>query len=256
MIRIYRSSQTNVYFNLAMELYLLRIVEAVSDNVLLYFWRNENAVVLGRNQDAFLECNMVNAEKCSTQVARRITGGGAVFHDLGNLNFSVILPRLMYDRDMVTKVLVTAFRKMGIESEASGRNDILACGRKFSGCAFYTNPRAGLYHGTVLIDTNFGRMKELLTVSQEKLARHGIASVESRVVNLREIKPGITIEKVQEALKNEFVEAFGGKPSEMELSAEATKECKEIETLYRSRSWIFSCDESLLKELDKYNAIC
>ena len=142
-------------------------------------------------------------------LARRLSGGGAVFHDLGNLNFTFLVPAEDYDVARQLAVIAEACRSLGIGTETSGRNDLLADGRKFSGNAFYQSGTNHYHHGTLLVDVDTERMGRYLSPSQAKLAAKGVSSVRSRVVNLRELRRDLTIPMLREALTGAFSQVYG-----------------------------------------------
>ena len=129
-LKLYRGQSFDPFFNLAVEEYLLQNTD--EGCCTLYLWQNQNTVVIGRNQNAFKECRTTLLEDEGGKLARRLSGGGAVFHDLGNLNFTFLVPTADYDLDKQLKVIELACEKLGVKVERSGRNDILADGRKFS----------------------------------------------------------------------------------------------------------------------------
>ena len=134
---IYISEDYNPYENLAKEKLLLDGV--TEDEMLLYLWQNKNTVVVGKNQNAYAECPVELLKKEGISLARRLSGGGAVFHDLGNLNFTFISSSENQSTENNLKIIALACKMAGIETSVSGRNDILAMGRKFSGNAFYNS---------------------------------------------------------------------------------------------------------------------
>ena len=204
----FRASGTDPGINLATEEYLLRLNEELG-SAILYLWQNKDTVVIGRNQNAYNECNVEYVRRNDIKIVRRLTGGGAVYHDLGNLNYSMILPLALHDITRSTGVVINAFKSLGIEAKATGRNDICINDRKISGNAYYSNDLVGLHHGTVLYRADSERMEAVLNVSEKKLAGHGIESVRSRVCDIVSIKPDISLEDICMALMGSFKEVYG-----------------------------------------------
>ncbi len=201
------------YDNLALEEYLLHYVKA--GQCILYLWQNEKTVVIGRNQNAWKECKVSELEEDGGRLARRLSGGGAVFHDLGNLNFTFLVNKEDYDLDKQLSVILQAVRNLGLEAEKSGRNDITVDGRKFSGNAFYTEGIKSYHHGTILINVDMERLSRYLNVSKEKLSSKGVSSVKSRVVNLSEYKKDLTIDRMRRELITAFGQVYQANPIEM-----------------------------------------
>lgn len=133
--KIVYSHSYDPWFNLAVEEYLLNHVH--DHEVILYLWQNDQTVVIGRNQNAWKECAWEQLEKDGGKLARRLSGGGAVFHDLGNLNFTFLTTKKHYELERQLSVILQALRKLGVNAEFSGRNDLMLDGRKFSGHAYY-----------------------------------------------------------------------------------------------------------------------
>ena len=153
-------------------------------------------------------------------LARRISGGGAVYHDLGNLNFTFISKEKSSDIKRQIEVIRAAVESFGINAQFSGRNDILCDGRKFSGHAFYSEDGNCFHHGTLMIDVDKSMLGKLLRPSRLKLEAKGITSVKSRVVNLSEICSNITAENMIEALKDSFESEYGELQEYIEYSRE------------------------------------
>ena len=198
------SNQTNPYWNIAVENYLVEHAEGI----VLYLWRNRRTVVIGQNQNPFGECNVEALEADGGYLMRRKTGGGAVYHDDGNLNFSFVVPKALYDQQRQFRVIQRAVESFGLHTELSGRNDILCEGRKFSGNAFSKGRFNDLHHGTILIKGNMEDLARYLKPKPAKLQKHGVSSVQSRVVNLSELNAGITTDSLGPRLKDAFVEEY------------------------------------------------
>lgn len=203
----FQTAGTDPYENLAVEQYLLESIEP--DTCILYLWQNENTVVIGRNQNAWKECRTSLLEEDGGHLARRLSGGGAVFHDLGNLNFTFLMREEDYDLDRQLSVIQTACCSLGLQTERSGRNDVLAGGRKFSGNAFYHRKGKAYHHGTLLVSADEARMGRYLSPSKAKLQAKGVDSVRSRVVNLSSLRPGLTCAQMAQAMRAAFGQVYG-----------------------------------------------
>ena len=198
------SDQTEPYWNIAVENFLVESAECV----MLYLWRNRRTVVIGQNQNPYSEVNVEALEADGGFLMRRKTGGGAVYHDDGNLNFSFVVPKALYDQQRQFSVIQRAVESFGLHTELSGRNDILAEGRKFSGNAFSKGRVNDLHHGTLLISGDMSDLAHYLKPKPAKLQKHGVASVRSRVVNLAELNPAITPESIAPRLKEAFLSEY------------------------------------------------
>jgi lipoate-protein ligase A len=191
------------------------LVERIADGeYIIYFWTNKDTIVVGRNQCAYDQFNRKAVEKDGIKIARRLSGGGAVYHDINNLNFSFIMNTTEFDRNSGYDIMISAMRGLGIDAVKSGRNDIIADGKKFSGNAFLSKGNIFCHHGTVLIDTDKEKMEKYLNVPSDKLAGKGVRSVKSRVVNLAELDPEIGKESVMRAVWV-AAERFFGEPAEV-----------------------------------------
>ena len=193
-----RSAGDNVFVNQAIEAALLDRVR--DGEAALYLWRNADAVVLGRNQDAFAECRVDALEAAGGVLARRLSGGGAVFHDGGNLNFTFIGREGEFAKEENFRVVLAALSALGVKAELSGRNDLIAAGAKFGGNAYLRRGGTMLHHGTLLITTDPARVERFLTPPEEKLSVNGVRSVSSRVAPLCDIADGVTVERAEKAL--------------------------------------------------------
>lgn len=232
----YVSDSNNPHHTLAVEEYILTHINP--GEVVLYLYTHRDSVIIGKNQNAWGECRHEKLERDGGKLARRISGGGAVFHDTGNLNFSFIADKSRYDLHRQLKVMLDAAKMFGVDAEFSGRNDILAEGRKFSGNAFCMRKSSAFHHGTILIDSDMGKLAGYLAVPKDKIESKGIASVRSRVVNLAELNPEISPAKMTEALRQAFAEEYG-QPQDYPFTQAAWDEIAAIEKRNASWEWIF-----------------
>ena len=185
-MRYLESGWTNPAMNLALEQYAFDTLALDGD--LFMLWRNHDAVIVGSHQNTAAEVNLTYAEQNGIEVVRRLSGGGAVFHDLGNLNFTFIVNEKsaeFLDIGQFSTQIVNALKSIGLQTELSGRNDITLGGAKFSGTAGYYRDGRFMHHGTLLFDTDFDKMTEVLRVSDDKIVSKGVSSVRDRVTNIR-----------------------------------------------------------------------
>lgn len=227
---------TAAHHNLAVEALLFETLDP--GTVVFYLWQNRNTVVIGRHQNAWKECRVKLLEDEGGTLARRSSGGGAVFHDLGNLNFSFVVPRPQYDVRRQLGVIRSAVAEFGIRSEFTGRNDLVIqeSGAKFSGSAYRFSDAIGLHHGTVMVDVALDKLGRYLAPDAGKLRAKGIESVRSRVCNLSTLNPDITVPALIEALKQAFVREYGPAQALQIASLDATR-LAELEREYGS--WDF-----------------
>lgn len=197
-LRVFVSESLDVYHNQAIEKYFLDRIE--DDEVILYLWQNDKTIVIGANQDAYGECDIEKLEKDGGHLARRITGGGAVYHDKGNLNFTFITPKALYDLSKQEEVILKALDCLGIKAAKTGRNDLVIDGRKFSGHAYYKGKKSCLHHGTLMLEVDEGRLQDYLRVSLAKLHSKNVASVRSRIINLKSVREDLDLDTLKKAL--------------------------------------------------------
>jgi len=230
----YLSDSRDPHYNLAVEEYILEHLSA-GEHV-LYLYINKHTIVIGKHQNPWRECKTELFESEGGTLARRISGGGAVYHDLGNLNFSFIVDKADYDLQKQLSVIVDAVNSVGIEATPTGRNDITIDGRKFSGNAFCHKKSGAFHHGTILVSTDFSLLTKYLQVSKEKITSKGIDSVQARVVNLNEYNPDVTVEDMIAAIRNSFEKIYG-KTGNYILSEQAKKEIEEITKRNKTYDW-------------------
>ena len=221
----YVSTSTDGWENLAQDEYFLDTLQP--RDTLLYFYINQNAVIIGKNQNPWKECDLTAMERDGVQLVRRISGGGAVYHDMGNLNFSFILGKDRYDVPRQLDVILKAVRSFGIDCEFSGRNDLLADGKKFSGNAFCARGDLRQHHGTLLLNSDLGKLQNYLHPDPKKLKAKGVNSVRSRVGNLQ-----IDTHSMLRAIRRAFEESYG---EVTDLSAPDGQ--KLLPYLEKQRSW-------------------
>ena len=248
-IFIYHAQGTDPHENLAAEKVLMDALQP--GEAMLYLWQNLNTVVIGKNQNAWLECRTSLLEEEGGKLARRLSGGGAVFHDLGNLNFTFLMCKEDYDLDKQITVIQRACALAGIQAGKSGRNDLLAEGKKFSGNAFYQDKVHAYHHGTLMVDVDKEKLGRYLSPPQAKLQAKGVASVRSRVVNLKELSPALTIEGMRGNMVQAFQDVYGMRAQPFVLTEQMGKQIAQLTELYGSwdylygapLSFTFSCEE-------------
>ncbi len=193
---------TDPRINLAIEEYALKNLDI--DESYLLFYINEPSIIIGKNQNTIEEINTDYVEKQGLHVVRRLSGGGVVYHDLGNLNFSFITKDdgdSFHNFKKFTEPVIEALNKLGVKAELSGRNDILAEGRKISGNAQFSTRGRMFSHGTLLFDSEMENVVSALRVKKDKIESKGIKSIRSRVANISEFLEGkLTIEEFRSTL--------------------------------------------------------
>lgn len=227
------------YYNLAFEEYFFK--NEVADDAVLLLWQNSPSVIIGRYQNTIEEINEEFIEANGIKVVRRLTGGGAVYHDGGNLNYSFIVPseEAKIDFDMFTKPVVEALKGMGLEVALTGRNDIEVSGKKFSGNAQYAHKGKTLHHGTLLFDSDLEALDRALKMKKGKVESKGIKSVRSRVTNLKPFfSDEIDISSFKERLIEHFDRSYG--LDEYVLTIEDRRNIELLaEQKYRTWKWTY-----------------
>lgn len=205
-IYIVDSRADNVFVNQAVEAALTDYIG--KGCVALMLWANPDTVVIGRNQDAYAECRVDLLESNGGTLARRLSGGGAVFHNIGDLNFTFVADEELFSKDDDFDVVTAALAKFGITAERTGRNDLTVAGAKFSGNAYRYAGGKKLHHGTLIIRSSPEEVAKYLTPPSDKFAGKSVKSVQSAVVALSSLNPEITRESLTAALKESFVEKY------------------------------------------------
>ena len=206
-LRILKSAVTNPWFNLATEDWIFNTLNP--DSHTLFLWRNSETVVIGRSQNPWVECKIDKMEADDVFLARRQSGGGAVFHDLGNTNFTFLSPKDDYDQAANFTIIINALKKLGIDADLSGRNDMQVGDKKISGSAFKHAADRSFHHGTLLVNADMQKLGDYLNPHPLKLKAKGIKSVRARVANLVEFNEDINHENLSNAIIESFCEYYG-----------------------------------------------
>lgn len=231
------SNQYVPYENLALEKYLFFSVK--ENECILYLWQNKNTIVIGKNQNAFKECKVEDLQRDNGYLVRRLSGGGAVYHDLGNLNFTFLVRQENYNLEKQLEVILKAVRKFSINAEKSGRNDITIDGKKFSGNAFFSSNGFNYHHGTLLVNVNMNDLSKYLNISADKLKSKGVSSVKSRVTNLTEYNKNLTVDKLKTKLIEAFEEVYKIKPEKLNYEEIDKIKIKKFTSEFSSKEFIF-----------------
>ncbi len=196
------SPSTDPEFNLALEQFVFDEMDHSQEYFML--WQNDNAIIVGKNQNTIEEINQKYVEEHKIKVVRRLSGGGAVYHDLGNLNFTFIVngeDASNMDLHAFCHPIAQALNQLGVPAEVNGRNDITIEGRKFSGNSQYIRNKRIMHHGTMMFDSDLSVVSACLNVSRDKIESKGVKSVRSRVTNIREyLNQDITLKQYKELL--------------------------------------------------------
>lgn len=240
MLFIDNQGITDPRINLAIEEYALKNLD-INDDGYLLFYINEPSIIIGKNQNTIEEINTEYVEKNGIHVVRRLSGGGAVYHDLGNLNYSFITKdegdSFMNFRKF-TEPVIKALEKLGIKAELQGRNDILVEGRKISGNAQFATRGRMFTHGTLLFDSEIENVVSALKVRKDKIESKGIKSIRSRVANISEfLEEKMTTEQFKELLLRYIFDGQDPIP-EYKMTEDDWKKINEIsQKRYRNWDW-------------------
>lgn len=233
-MKLYVLKTTDPYLNLAIEEYLFR----KSDDSVFILWQNYNTVVIGKNQNAYCEVNAEYAEAHGIKTARRITGGGAVYHDLGNVNYSFISKSANNGIDFktFTEPIISLLVDLGVPAALSGRNDILVGEKKISGNAQFSSNGRVLHHGTILFDSDLSTLSAALNVDPEKVSSRAVKSTRSRVANLKDfLNKDVSALEFILLLKDYVVRRFSAEICEIEPN----DEIKTLASRNASKEWLY-----------------
>ncbi|MCI0474261.1 MAG: lipoate--protein ligase [Ignavibacteria bacterium] len=242
MILIDNNNNHDASVNLALEEYCVRNLD-VENEMYLLFYVNSPSIIIGKHQNTIEEINKNYVDRKGIRIVRRISGGGAVYHDLGNLNFSFITkysPEFFHNFEKFTLPVVDTLRKMGVNAVLGGRNDITVEGRKISGNAQFTNLKSMFSHGTLLFDSHIEDVVEALNVKAEKIESKGIKSVRSRVANISEfLSEKITVSEFKQKLIDNIFREYDSVPVLKPDESQWNEVIKLSESKYRTWEWNF-----------------
>ncbi len=234
---IIKSTFKDIYKNLAFENYLFDFSEK-ENCAILFLWENNPTVVIGKHQNPYKECDLEYLKENKIKLSRRTTGGGAVYHSLGNINFSFITP-IKY-KNLTENIIQNSLLNCKINVEKTGRNDLVVNNKKISGNAYYKTKNTYLHHGTILISMDFEHLGKILTPNLSKLSKNSVKSVESRVGNLSEFDNNINKNKIFREITKEFIKNFS---KNFELNNEKIVinniDFKNLYKKFKSKNWIF-----------------
>lgn len=204
MVYYFESESFNPYFNIASEYAIFKTIDDIS----LYLWINQPCVIAGINQDTNAEWNSEVLNKKQILPVRRLTGGGCVYHDFGNLNFTFSVPKKEFDFSKFFNIIINSLKNFNINAYRSGRNDILVNRKKICGTAYLEENDKILFHGTLMVCVNIDQLIEVLTPSYKKFEGKGISSIKSRVSNLIDFNNSITITELKKSIRETFEKTF------------------------------------------------
>ncbi len=249
------NNSNNPHYNLAFEEYCFKHLEISPNEEYVILWINGPAIIVGKNQNTLEEINKDYTDDNNIKIVRRITGGGAVYHDLGNLNFSILTLDTgegKIDFQKYNIPIVKSLQKLGVNCELSGRNDMTIDGKKFSGIAQSVWKKRVLNHGTLLFDTDLEVLSKALNVKQDKIESKGVKSVKSRVTNIKPyMKDDVDVYKFKEILLNAIFSMADMEPVEYKLSDD---DLKNIDKLYDEKysTWEWNYGSSPKFEYKNY----
>jgi lipoate-protein ligase A len=232
-----QNNSTDPHFNMAFDEFCLEQLKA--DEPVFYLWQNRPSVIIGLNQSAYAEVNLPYLREKGIVLARRVTGGGAVYHDLQNLNYTITgrIRDLETDYPAYVETMARALKALGVPAEVSGRNDILVDGRKCSGYAKRVSKDRLMIHGTLMYDVDIDTLTEVLAAPGSKLSAAGVSSVRSRVANLKGYLPQFKdIQAFQAALQA----LLAGGDEEIRLTDAQIEQIEaDAAAKYRTWEWIY-----------------
>ena len=229
-------------FNVALEAYAFR--ELMDEEELFILWINRPAIIIGRHQNAIEEINKEYTDKHGIEIVRRLSGGGAVYHDLNNLNYTIISAKSgeegAFDFKTFSKPVIDTLAKLGVKADFTGRNDLEIKGRKFCGNAQAYYKGRMMHHGCLLFDVDMTVLSDALKVSKDKIESKGVKSVRARVTNiLDELPQKMTVQAFSDALLEQMKESYPDMTEYQLSEAELVKIKQSAEEQFGSWDWTF-----------------
>ncbi len=239
-LTIYQAISTDIYHNLTAEEILCRQIG--DDQINLFLWRSQNAVVIGRNQNPWIECLGIIPGNPGFQLARRSSGGGTVYHDSGNLNYSFISTTENYVQERNFSIILMALQSLGIAGVSWDRRQTMWLqGKKISGNSFHFSRNIALHHGTLLINADLNCLREVLSPTPGfEFTSRAVASIPAPVINLTEVMPYLTVDEVADSIAQSCITAFPYSTVKSKAVIDySTAEWDAFYAKYSSRSWIY-----------------
>ncbi len=243
-IEILISDSVDPWFNLAVEDWIF--LDRHDVDHILFLWRNADTVVIGRSQNPWLECHLEKMQQDKVKLARRQSGGGAVFHDLGNTNFTFMSKKNAYDKQANIEIILSALSSLGVTATAQGRNDLVVEvnneQRKISGSAYKEKVDRCFHHGTMLISTDLTRLAQYLNPNKLKLKAKGVKSIRSRVANIADIVPNINHERLSQAIIDSFQARYQQSCEPLIINQQSIEHESSLQQRYQnlsSWSWLY-----------------
>ncbi|NKB23825.1 MAG: lipoate--protein ligase [Kiritimatiellae bacterium] len=236
-MHLIQSTSLDPHWNLAIEEALLD--GAQQGEPVLYLWQSKSAVVIGKNQNPWRECQCVDLEKKDGYLARRVSGGGAVYHDEGNLNFSLFLPRTNYQQKVPFSIVLNALGSLGIEASMMGRNSIAVDNFKVSGNAFCFRKNRVLHHGTLLVESNLHNLRYYLNPALKEINTKATSSIPAAVSNLTRFDSRLDIQLVSRALVDAFEDTFEGQLQTLTHEDLDQEHLHKLYAKYQSWEWTY-----------------
>ncbi|MEG3825865.1 lipoate--protein ligase [Mesomycoplasma ovipneumoniae] len=241
-MKIYTTKKTSPFYTLVCEELILKDDQNQDD--ILYFYQHNNAIIIGKNQNIYEEIKLEEVEKQRIEIYRRLSGGGAVYHDLGNINFSFITKKQNHSYQKFLTPIIEFFKSFGLDAEFKGRNDLIVNGAKVSGNAQIIYKDRIVHHGTILFNANLAKLGQVLKPNRLKIESKGIKSIRQRVTNiLHEIEEQIEDSEFISRLITFFENKYQTKAQDVETYFQDAmafqKDFQEVQTLRQSREWVF-----------------